>query len=257
MTGNKLKSAAEDFSIRRRPPMHPSRPLRESLKKLVGDAGYKRVRNLYRRTIGPDAYLRRLTGVIHVGANEGQEREIYELFDLDVLWIEPIPDVFRRLQANIKPFPKQRALQYLVTDQDEGHYAFHVANNDGESSSLFEFSRHREMFPEILYSHDVAMRSLTLSTLLRKERIDLSRYQALVMDTQGSELLVLKGAADILPNFRFISAEAANFEAYQGCCKADELAAFVGKHGFVEQKRGVGFSMAGVGTYWQILYRRA
>ena len=45
-----------------------------------------------RKAFSPrDAYLKRVTGVIHVGANAGQERELYASFHLDVVWIEPIP----------------------------------------------------------------------------------------------------------------------------------------------------------------------
>jgi hypothetical protein len=35
-------------------------------------------------------FLRDVTGVIHVGANTGQERFLYRLFGLNVIWIEPI-----------------------------------------------------------------------------------------------------------------------------------------------------------------------
>jgi hypothetical protein len=41
----------------------------------------------------PYRFLRRTKGVVHVGANEGQERDIYARYNLNVLWIEPLPDV--------------------------------------------------------------------------------------------------------------------------------------------------------------------
>ena len=56
-------------------------------------------------------------GVVHVGANTGQERLIYDKEGLNVLWIEPIPSVFDTLVANIRALPKQRAVCALVTDQ--------------------------------------------------------------------------------------------------------------------------------------------
>ena len=52
----------------------------------------KRVISKIRRTLYPeDAFLRKVSGVIHVGANLGQERAHYARFRLDVVWIEPIP----------------------------------------------------------------------------------------------------------------------------------------------------------------------
>ena len=78
-----------------------------------------------------DRFLRRISGVIHVGANTGQERQRYARRGLAVLWIEPIPDVFATLRANVRELERQRALEYLVTDRDGAEYEFHVANNEG------------------------------------------------------------------------------------------------------------------------------
>ena len=76
-------------------------------------------------------FLSLISGVIHVGANEGQERELYARYNLNVLWFEPIPEVFQRLARNILPYPNQHAVQALLTDQDKKKYIFHIANNDG------------------------------------------------------------------------------------------------------------------------------
>src|SRR5215472_4628952 len=51
----------------------------------------RRIRSMLKRN--PDSFLRGVSGVIHVGANTGQERELYEKFGLHVVWIEPIPEV--------------------------------------------------------------------------------------------------------------------------------------------------------------------
>ena len=52
----------------------------------------------------PDRFLRKVSGVIHVGANAGQERELYAKFGLRVIWIEPIPEVFEKLKMNVAKF---------------------------------------------------------------------------------------------------------------------------------------------------------
>ena len=82
--------------------------------------------------------LKHVRGILHVGANVGQEAALYAKRGLNVAWIEPIPDVFQRLQANIKLYPQQRAYNDLVTDEDDKTYTFHVASNDGSSSSILE-----------------------------------------------------------------------------------------------------------------------
>ena len=40
-----------------------------------------------------------------------------------------------------------------------------------------------------------------------------------MLDTQGAELLVLKGAAGLLHRFQFIKVEAADFESYANGCR--------------------------------------
>lgn len=184
----------------------------------------------------PDAYLKRVHGVIHVGASIGQERDLYAQHNLHVAWIEPLPDVFPRLLANIERFPRQKAYRYLVTDQEGREYTFHVSSNNGESSSILEFAQGKDFWPQISFSPELTLTSTTLAALVRKENIDIGKHEALVMDTQGSELLVLKGAVELLPGFKYIKTEAADFEIYQGCCRLGDLTAFLAKYGFVRER---------------------
>src|SRR6185295_11443255 len=174
----------------------------------------------------PDRFLRKVSGVIHVGANTGQERELYKKHGLRVIWVEPIPEVFEKLKLNLTDFPQQRALQYLVSDQDNAQYQFHVANNDGASSSILELKHHKDIWPEVAYERTLALKSKTLASILAEERIDPREYDALIMDTQGSELLVLKGAGALLQHFRYIKTEVPDFESYAGCCQLSTIASF-------------------------------
>ncbi len=204
----------------------------------------------------PNAYLRQISGVIHVGANAGQERELYARHGLDVIWIEPIPEVFARLKVNLRSFPRQRALQYLVADRDGARYDFHVANNEGLSSSILELGQHRDIWPEVEYERHIDLTGTTLAAIVGRENIDMQNYDALVMDTQGSELLVLKGAAPILGGFSYIKTEAADFDSYKGCAKLAELDAFLGAHGFRQRHCHLFASRPRGGGYYEVLYKR-
>lgn len=202
-----------------------------------------------------ESFLGQVRGVIHVGANDGQERELYARHRLDVLWVEAVPEVVERLRDNLQGFPRQRALQALVTDRDDCDTVIHVANNDGASSSILDLARHREIWPEVWYSRSETLHSVTLSTLLRREAIDPSRFDALVLDTQGSELLVLRGAAPLLPSLRFVQVEAADFEAYAGGCTLAAIRGFLRDHGFREAARRRFAQRTGTGSYYDALFR--
>jgi FkbM family methyltransferase len=220
-------------------------------------AAMKILRRL-RRLLGhdPNRFLRSVRGVVHVGANVGQERDLYDRLNLDVLWIEPIPEVFSELQSNIASLPRQRALRCLITERDDAVYEFNVANNHGESSSILPLKEHRDVWPKVNFTRTITLQSTTLATLVERERIDLSRYDTLVMDTQGSELLVLRGAEPVLRHFRFVKTEVPDFEAYAGCARLDDIAAFLEARGFAEQSRHCFAERTGVGRYYDVVYAR-
>lgn len=207
-------------------------------------------------TKNPDAFLSKVTGVVHVGANTGQERELYKGHNLDVVWIEPIPEVFAELVVNLSGFINQHAFQALVTDVDGKEYQFHIANNDGASSSILEFGQHKDIWPGVCYTNTIFLHSTTLTSLFKKEQIDPSKYQALIMDTQGSELLVLNGSLPILAHFKYIKIEVPDFESYEGCCQLSDVSKFMDEHGYKELVRNKFASRAEGGNYFDIVYKK-
>jgi FkbM family methyltransferase len=201
-------------------------------------------------------FLPRVHGIIHVGANIGQERYLYDDYGLAVLWIEPVPEIFAKLRDNIARFPRQRALQYLVADRDGVPYPFHVANNQGASSSMLHFGLHGEIWPDVMFERTISLEGLTLPSVVAREGIDLTCYDALVIDTQGSELLVLRGAAPLLPYFRYVKVEASEFELYAGCCRLEEVDTFLKQFDFRElARRRFAKHPAGGGCY-DVIYER-
>ncbi len=217
----------------------------------------KFLRRIVRRFIHPeDFFLRRVSGLVHVGAHVGQECDLYAEHGLNVLWIEPNPEIFQTLSKALKSYPKQTALSYLITDADDKDYSLHISSNCGASSSILELGAHKEIWPEVTFTEEIPLKSITLSSLVKRERVDLGLYDALVMDTQGSELLVLKGAADILDRFKFIKTEAADFEVYKGCCTVADLDVFLTAHGFRRVCKKQFAHKSGVGSCYDVVYSR-
>ncbi len=197
-----------------------------------------------------------LHGVIHVGAAVGQERQRYANYALDVLWIEPRPPAFERLQKNIKGLRGQRAVQALITEKDGERHTLHISSKGGDSSSTLQLAKHREIWPDIHYVDELEMRGVTLPTLLERERIDGRRYDGLVLDTQGTELSIIRGAAHILSQFRFIKTEVADFESYEGCARLADMKLYLENRGFAELDRRPFANKPGVGTYYDVLFKQ-
>ncbi len=204
----------------------------------------------------PERFLTEVSGVVHVGANIGQEREIYNQFGLNVIWIEPIPNVFEQLKNNLKGYNNQQAIQALITDVENKTYEFYIANNNGASSSIYELKDHKDIWPDINYTKSISLNSITLTSLFKRESIDASKYQALIMDTQGSELLVLNGSLPILKHFKYVKTEVADFESYKGCCTLSQMRDFMFENGYKESARKIFAISAKGGKYYDIIFKR-
>ena len=230
-------------------PTSPHRRIFRQCKRVI-----RRVSRMFRED--PDRFLHSCHGVIHVGANIGQEAHTYHKLNLPVNWIEPIPEVFDQLLVNIDDYPNQIALNELITDADNEEVTLHVANNRGASSSILELNEHKDIWPSVEFVKDISCLSKTLPTALRAANVNVGTYDALVMDTQGSELLVLQGALELLPQFRYIRTEAADFESYKNCATVSSIDAFLAGLGFrLVRKNAFARRKAG-GSYFDVLFER-
>jgi FkbM family methyltransferase len=204
-----------------------------------------------------DRYLVDFRGVIHVGANRAQEKDKYASHSLRVVWVEAIPSLHQAIVRDLSNYKNQRAIQALITDRDCEDCVLHVASNDGASSSIFELSRHREIWPEVKFSSDLKLKSSTLPAALASAGIDVAEYDALVLDIQGAELKALKGARPLLRSMKYIQTEGADFESYEGGATVSELVGFLGTVGFRLARKERFAGRTGVGFYYELLFRRS
>ena len=201
-----------------------------------------------------DHFLNDVSGLIHIGANTGQERVVYGDLNLNVIWMEPIPEIFKQLEKNISNYSNQYAFNHLLTDLDDEEYNFNISNNGGQSSSILNLALHKEIWPKVDFNGSIRIKSQTFFSFVQRNKINLEQYQALILDTQGSELLVLKGCGALLKKFRYIKIEVSDFESYAGCPKPEEIENYLYQFGFKELRRETFAQKLGVGSYYNILY---
>ncbi len=198
-------------------------------------------------------FLDSARGVIHVGAHTGQERDLYG--DLPVAWVEASPLVYQVLCEQTAGKPKQTAYQYLIADGKP--YRFGLSNNAAQSSSIFDFAQHKAMWPGVGHVASTRLDSITLRDFIDWHHIDLDAFDTLVLDVQGAELLALQGAGDYLRRFRWVQAEAADFEAYHGGCQLRDIDEYMAAHGFLREQLHCCKAMEGVGSYYEAVWRNA
>lgn len=173
-------------------------------------------------------------GCLHIGANAGQEAEQYVANGLKtVIWVEALPDVFVRLCKNVESIPGHFAFNACVSDEDGKSALFHIANNEGQSSSLLEFGTHSREHPSVKFTETVQMTTTRADTLLRQHKIIVGEGWLLNIDVQGAEMLALRGMGDLLHRFSCIYIEVNERELYKGCPLVHEIDQYLAHHGFV------------------------
>jgi FkbM family methyltransferase len=182
-----------------------------------------------------------IRGVLHIGANSGQEARAYSEMGLKVVWVEADPRLYQALQSSLQPFAGQTALLCLASDVDGQEVDFHIASNDGGSSSVlpFDVGRFASEWPEITEAETIRLPTCRLDTLFAREHVDLRGVNLIVADVQGYELPVLRGLGDRLREFDVVMSEVNWQPIYRGATKPHELEAFLASRGFSRMWLGV------------------
>lgn len=144
------------------------------------------------------------------------------------------------------PIANHVALQELCWDKDDEIISFNIASNDGQSSSAFPMSAHKNIWPEIVEVDMIDLTTVTLDTILARPRFENCLFDYLVMDTQGAELRILRGAKNALEGAKYLYLEVSEDRLYEGGCNLDEVIAFTRDRGFLMKWMELG--VGGVGN---------
>lgn len=172
-------------------------------------------------------------GVIHIGARFAEELPIYTHYNVkDILWIEADPVAEKKLLEKTATHPGSMVAMFAATDQN-GVIDLHVTNN-GDSSSILKLKNHLFMTQNVVESGVVSVPQRRLDDYLNEnQNLKDNKYNTLVMDIQGAELVALKGAIQTLQHIDAIISEINYDELYEGAASVTDLDAFLLKHGFL------------------------
>jgi FkbM family methyltransferase len=182
-----------------------------------------------------EKYNKKITGVLHVGAHEAEEAEIYEKNQVrQVIWIEGNSDLIANIKDKLKAFKNQAVYNELVSDSVK-EVAFNITNNN-QSSSILPLGTHTVNHPSVLVERIVQKKTTRLDTFFEKNSIDISNINFINLDIQGAELLALKGLGKYLDRMDYVYTEINITEVYEGCPLITDLDKFLGGQGFSRVK---------------------
>jgi len=171
--------------------------------------------------------------ILHIGANWGQETSEYIESFKDTLqsitYIECIPSMFLRLQEHTSKYKDKvsiRNIEALVSDSIGTQVTFHIASNEGGSSSIYPPNPEEWMWKNVTFDNELQLTTTTCDALVEKGILQ-KEYDTLILDTQGSELNVLKGMGLLLPHVEQVITECSRRPFYKGGVLLPELSYFL------------------------------
>lgn len=180
------------------------------------------------RTLFPK-YRIKPKGVLHLGANQGEEAPIYHQLGIKkVIWVEANPEIFLQLKSNISKYSGQTAFNFCVGDENK-ETVLHVANNGGQSSSVLELGTHRAQHPNVHYIKDVRVQMTRVDTMMLESSME--GIDFLNADLQGFEFQALKGMGDLIKQIKWAYLEVNKADVYQGCAQIETIDLFMIGHG--------------------------
>jgi len=175
----------------------------------------------------------KIKGVFHVGASHGEEMQSY--LDNDInnqIWIEAIPEIYEKLKLNISGHSNIKAINECVSDKEDELVEFKITNNVGQSSSFLDLKIHKDVHPDVHVVETIELRTITISKIIEKYKIDMKMCNFLNMDIQGTELLALKGMKDYLNDIDYAYLEVNTKELYANCALLSEIDSYMLTFGF-------------------------
>jgi len=173
-----------------------------------------------------EKYNIQFKGILHVGAHECQELEIYEKY-IDrskILWIEALKD---KVETSKNNFPNILLENAVVSDKIET-VTFNRSNNE-YSSSFLELGLHKVFHPDVIYVDSFQTETKMLKDIICNYNID---FNFLNLDIQGTELKALKGMEYYLKNVDYIYTEVNSDYVYKDCSLIGEIDNYLNNLGF-------------------------
>lgn len=163
-------------------------------------------------------------GVIHVGMWKFEESEDYEyLVGSNLIGIEAHPDVYKnysKITADLYGF---QSFNFAASDEDDVEKNFYIA---GEGSSLYSGPL------EWNKTNLIKVKTKTLDTFVSEMKIDIKNYNFLNIDTEGSELKILKGFSKNLKYIDYIVLETSINDKFKNNQDLNQIYPFLKENGF-------------------------
>jgi FkbM family methyltransferase len=216
------------------------------IRKLVGDAlrriGYQAIPTDLVSNLGLSRQLKKLfesqgvDTVWDVGANRGQYYRFLRNgvgFKGTILSFEPLSELNRRLSEKSKQDPDWHVFPFALGERNE-QLAINVMQANDMSSFLLPDSNHTDRFRDSNKPIKTEMVDVKCLNEIYEEISTkyAARKSYLKMDTQGFDLNVIRGGAEVISNYIALQTEASVLPLYEGMPDYRETISYLNNIGF-------------------------
>lgn len=186
-----------------------------------------------------EKYKVKAKGVIAVGAHYGEEYNDYISNGIkNIVFVEPCRKAFEELYRRFR-YADNVFLFNVACGENSGTGIMYTGDNTinkGQSNSLLKPAKHLQIHPTVEFDGEEEVDVELLDTLgvVGKE------YQLLVMDCQGYEGHVLRGAKEVLKQINWVYTEVNRADVYENCAMVDEIDSLLSEFTRVETGAWVG-----------------
>ena len=174
-----------------------------------------------------EKYNLNVSGLLHIGGHYGGELQKYKSHNIDnIVLFEPLSSNFSVLSEAVKNIGGNIVAHQVALGNGNRKVTMNISSNEAQSSSILTPKVHLTAHPEVSFSgtEEVEMKKL--------DDYDYKDYNMIVVDVQGYELEVLKGASETLHNIDYIYCEVNRDEVYEGNARVEEIDEFLSTYGF-------------------------
>tara|TARA_B100001769_G_C21992541_1_gene533497 strand:+ start:200 stop:919 length:720 start_codon:yes stop_codon:yes gene_type:complete len=157
-----------------------------------------------------------IKSIIDVGANKGQFalRLLKNNFDGNIMSFEPLKEEYKTLNELSLERENWKVARRCALGNKNEFKKFHISGNRESSSLLKILEKHTDLRPE---SKTIKTEKVNVERLdnFKKEISKLEKNLLLKIDTQGSEIDVLKGASKVIKDIKCLFVEVSLVPLYK------------------------------------------
>ncbi len=162
----------------------------------------------------------------HIGAHKGDEIPFYLEADIKkAIFIEPLSANFEELKKRISGLDNYSCVQSAV-GASACEVMMNLSSNDLQSSSVLTPKVHLSEAPHVTFQDTELVSMNTLDAILE----DFGSVDLAIIDVQGYELEVLRGATRSLSEINYIFVEVNRAETYTDCAQIEDIDLFLARH---------------------------